>query len=199
MPRPSRRKYETPHDNVGRTAEPGSGTPPDARRFAAVNSLSASPSPTVAEVASSAWVLAQLGEASEALTRLREGEQLLEHNAAKGIFDNHGGDYHWLGRAALLLGRLDEARVMGDRAFKYSPSHPGFVAHVLHLLGDIATHPPRFDAESGAAHYRQALALAARHAPAHRPLSPRPRQASRAHGQAAGGAGAPHHRGDAVL
>ena len=111
-------------------------------------------------VASSAWVLAQLGEASEALTRLREGEQLLEHNAAKGIVDNHGGDYHWLGRAALLLGRLDEARGMGDRALKYSPSHPGFVAHALHLLGDIATHPDRFDAESGEAYYRQALALA---------------------------------------
>jgi hypothetical protein len=30
----------------------------------------------------------------------------------------------------------------------------------LHLLGDIATHPDRFDAASGEAHYRQALALA---------------------------------------
>src|SRR2546423_13640189 len=36
-------------------------------------------------VASSAWALAQLGEASEALTRLREGEQLLERQAARGI------------------------------------------------------------------------------------------------------------------
>jgi hypothetical protein len=34
------------------------------------------------------------------------------------------------------------------------------VAHALHLLGDIATHPDRFDAESGEAHYRQALVLA---------------------------------------
>ena len=34
------------------------------------------------------------------------------------------------------------------------------MAHALHLLGDIATHPDRFDAESGAARYRQALALA---------------------------------------
>jgi predicted protein tyrosine phosphatase len=33
-------------------------------------------------------------------------------------------------------------------------------AHALHLLGDIATHPDRFDAEPGEAHYRQALALA---------------------------------------
>ena len=61
---------------------------------------------------------------------------------------------------ALLLGRLDEARRLGDRAVEYSPSHPGFAAHALHLLGDIATHPDRFDAESGEAHYRKALALA---------------------------------------
>jgi tetratricopeptide (TPR) repeat protein len=111
-------------------------------------------------VASSAWVLAQVGEASEALTRLREGEELLERQAARGIVDQHGADYHSLGLAALLLGRLDEARGMGDRALKYSPSHPGFAAHALHLLGDIATHPDRFDAESGEAHYRQGLALA---------------------------------------
>ena len=37
---------------------------------------------------------------------------------------------------------------------------PGFAAHALHLLGDIATHPDRFDAERGEAHYRKALALA---------------------------------------
>ena len=49
---------------------------------------------------------------------------------------------------------------MGDRAVKYSPSHPGFAAHAQHLLGDVATHPDRFDAERGETHYRQALALA---------------------------------------
>ena len=30
----------------------------------------------------------------------------------------------------------------------------------LHFLGDIATHPDRFDPERAEAHYRQALALA---------------------------------------
>ena len=30
----------------------------------------------------------------------------------------------------------------------------------MQLLGDIATHPERFDAERGESHYRQALALA---------------------------------------
>ena len=105
-------------------------------------------------------MLAQLGEASEALNRLREGEQLLERQAARGSSRNLGWAYHALGRACLLLGRLDEARRLGDRAVESSPCHPGFAAHALHLLGDIATHPDRFDAERGEAHYRQALALA---------------------------------------
>jgi tetratricopeptide (TPR) repeat protein len=111
-------------------------------------------------VASSAWVLAQLGEASAAVNRLREGEPLLEHQAARGLVFQHGWDYHSLGRACLLLGRLDEARRLGERALESSPRHPGFAANALHLLGDIAIHPDRFDAERGEAHYRQALALA---------------------------------------
>jgi tetratricopeptide (TPR) repeat protein len=111
-------------------------------------------------VAASAWVLAQLGEASEALKRLREGEQLVERLAARGVVFQRHWNYHALGRACLLLGRLDEARRLGDRAVESLPSQPGPAAHALHLLGDIATHPDRFDAERGEAHYRQALALA---------------------------------------
>jgi len=49
---------------------------------------------------------------------------------------------------------------LGDRAVESSSSQLGFAAHAQHLLGDIATHSDRFDAESGEAHYRQALALA---------------------------------------
>jgi class 3 adenylate cyclase/tetratricopeptide (TPR) repeat protein len=113
-----------------------------------------------AAIASSAWALAQLGEASEALSRLREGQPLLERQAASGIVFIHGWAYHALGRAALRLGRLDEARRLGDRAIESSPGHHGFAAHARHLLGDIATHPDRFDAQSGEAHYREALALA---------------------------------------
>jgi class 3 adenylate cyclase/tetratricopeptide (TPR) repeat protein len=111
-------------------------------------------------VGSSAWALAELGEASEALNRLQEGEQLLDRNAARGVLGNLGWVYHVLGRAALRLGRLDEARRLGDRAVESSPRHPGFAAWARQLLGDIATHPDRFDPESGEAHYRQALALA---------------------------------------
>jgi tetratricopeptide (TPR) repeat protein len=105
---------------------------------------------------------AKLGESSEALARLREGEQLLERSAASGIVDQNGWDYHLLGRSALLLGRLDDARRFADRAIEFSRSHPGFAAHAQHLLGDVATHPDPFDAARAEAHYRQALALAER-------------------------------------
>jgi len=111
-------------------------------------------------VASSGWALAQLDEASEALSRLREGEELLERQASRGVVFRRGEFYHSMGRAALLLGRLDEARSLGDRALTYSSSQPGSSAHALHLLGDIATHPDRFDAESAEILYRKALALA---------------------------------------
>jgi class 3 adenylate cyclase/tetratricopeptide (TPR) repeat protein len=111
-------------------------------------------------VAFSAWALSQLGEATEALIRLQEGEQLLERHEASGHLSNRGWAYHGLSRAGLLLGRLDEARRLGDRAVECSPRQPGFAAHAQHLLGDIATHPDRFEAESAEAHYRQALALA---------------------------------------
>jgi class 3 adenylate cyclase/tetratricopeptide (TPR) repeat protein len=111
-------------------------------------------------VVPSAWALAQLGEASEGLSRLREGEQLLERLAARGSVGFLGSLYGQLGRAALGLGRLDDAQRLGDRAVESSPRQPGYAAQALHLLGDIATHPDRFDAERGETYYRQALALA---------------------------------------
>jgi predicted ATPase len=114
--------------------------------------------PTV--TASSAWVLAQLGEAGEALKRAREGELLLQRQAARGMVADRAWAYQALSRACLLLGRLDEARCLCDHVVESSPCHPGFAAYAPHLLGDIATHPDHFDAESGEDHYRQALALA---------------------------------------
>jgi tetratricopeptide (TPR) repeat protein len=114
-------------------------------------------------VAAAAWALALLGEASEALEYLREGEQLVDGLAARGIVGNRGWAYQALGRTSLLLGRVDEAQSLGARAIESSPRHPGFAAHALHLLGDVATHSSRFDAEDGEAHYSQALALAELH------------------------------------
>ncbi|HEX2888008.1 AAA family ATPase [Vineibacter terrae] len=111
--------------------------------------------------AMSAWILAQIGDASEALKRLQESErQLREREAATGVISRHGWDYHALGRAALLLGRLDEAQRMADRAMDHSRSYPGYTACTHHLLGDIATHPDRFDADLAEEHYRRALSLA---------------------------------------
>ncbi len=111
-------------------------------------------------VPASAWALAQLGEASEATSRVREAEELLERYAAGGHVSNLAWACDMLGHACLVLGRLDEARRLGDRALESSPHHPGAAAHALHLLGDVATHPDRFDAELAEAHYRKALALA---------------------------------------
>jgi tetratricopeptide (TPR) repeat protein len=111
-------------------------------------------------VAFSAWALAQLGETSEVLGRLQEGQLLIEHLAATGMVSLNAWGYHALGRACLAMGRLDEARNLGERTIARLPLHRGFTAHAFHLLGDVATHPDRFDAQRGEAHYRQALILA---------------------------------------
>jgi tetratricopeptide (TPR) repeat protein len=108
----------------------------------------------------SAWALAELREVGVALERLEAGERILERSTLGGITGLHGLYYQVLGRAALQLGRPDEARRLGNRAIEWSPRQLGVRAHTLHLLGDIATHLDQFDAESGEAHYRQALALA---------------------------------------
>jgi len=111
-------------------------------------------------VASSAWALAQVGAAGEALARLREGEQLLEREGTRGIVGLHGEACYALGRAALRLDQVDEARSLGDRALAYSASQRGFAAQAHQLLGDVATHPEQFDPARGEDHYRSALALA---------------------------------------
>jgi DNA-binding SARP family transcriptional activator len=114
----------------------------------------------VAAFACSAWALAQLGETGDALNRFREAEQLLKRDYRRSLIANVGWTYHALGRAGLLLGRLNEARSLAERAIEHSPRHPGSRAHAQHLLGDIATHSDRFNAESGEAHYQKALELA---------------------------------------
>jgi tetratricopeptide (TPR) repeat protein len=111
-------------------------------------------------VAASAWALAELGEAVGALTRLREGQGLLERIEPTGGLAHRTWVYHALGRAALLLGRLEEAQDLADRAVETVPSQRGFAAHALHLLGDVASHPGRLHAARGEARYQEALALA---------------------------------------
>jgi tetratricopeptide (TPR) repeat protein len=112
---------------------------------------------------SSAWALAQIGKFSEALSRVREGEQLLERQTTSGIVGHRSWGYYAVSRACLLLGRLDEARRFGQRSVESAQRQPGFTAHALRLLGDLASQPDKFDADTAAAHYGQALALAERH------------------------------------
>jgi class 3 adenylate cyclase/tetratricopeptide (TPR) repeat protein len=114
-------------------------------------------------VAFSAWTLAQIGESSESLKRVQEAKQLLDDQAGRGTVAHHGWAYHAAGRASLLLGRLDEAYGLGKRALATSQRQPGFAAHALHLLGDVATHSDRFDPQMAETHYRQARSLAQKH------------------------------------
>jgi tetratricopeptide (TPR) repeat protein len=117
-------------------------------------------------------VLAELGKATEAANLLHEAEKYHEHLLASdypyrgtSVFTQTGTPagcvrYFKLGRSSLLLGRLDEARSLTDRAVELSGRHPGFAARALHLLGDIAIHPDRFDGKSAKVYYQKALALA---------------------------------------
>jgi tetratricopeptide (TPR) repeat protein len=111
-------------------------------------------------VAASAWALAQLGEMSEALNRLREGLELRKAHEAQGIKGNRGWLDYCLARASLLVGGLDEASTRAEGIVAYSSSHRGWAAHALHVLGDVAAHPDRFEPMDGEAYYREALALA---------------------------------------
>jgi tetratricopeptide (TPR) repeat protein len=111
-------------------------------------------------IASSAWALAEVGDRGEALTRVKEGEQLLEGQTRGGIIAHRGFAYHALGRACLELGLLDDAHRFGQCALEASLRQPGFAAHALRLAGDIARHPERFDAQASLTHYLEALKLA---------------------------------------
>jgi class 3 adenylate cyclase/tetratricopeptide (TPR) repeat protein len=114
-------------------------------------------------VASSAWLLAQIGEMTEARSCLNEGQSLLERGISRGTIDQAGMDYQWLGRAAFLLDIPDEAHRLAAMSLQHSSSHPGFAAHAFQLLGDLSVHSGRFDTEAGEMHYRKALTLAELH------------------------------------
>ena len=50
----------------------------------------------------------------------------------------------WVAPLSGLVG-LDEARRLGEVAVESARRQPPYTAHALHLLGDVATHPDRFD------------------------------------------------------
>ena len=114
-------------------------------------------------IASSAWPLAQRGEASEALNRIRESEQLLDRLAAGGLRRQSrlALSARWRGPACCSAGATRRS-VSASARWNLVRHQPGFEAHALHLLGDVAAYPDQFDAERGETHYRQALALAER-------------------------------------
>jgi hypothetical protein len=91
--------------------------------------------------------------------------------------------------------RLDDARRLANCSPIFSIASG--LPPALRALGDIATHPDRFDAEQGEAHYRRALALAEpRGAAPHRPLPSRAEQAVSTHQQAGANPRIPHYRND---
>jgi tetratricopeptide (TPR) repeat protein len=109
-----------------------------------------------------AWAL---GAAYHGTGRRAEGVALME-DAAGGlvgrIVSMRPGRVGALGGAYLLDGRLaDATRIAQDGlAAARQRGQRGVEGHLLRLLGDIAVHPDRFEAETADAHYRQALALA---------------------------------------
>ena len=138
-------------------------------------------------VASSAWVLAQLGEASEALSRVRECEQLGERLAASGVVGHRGWADQSLGRTCLLLGRLDEARRLGERRDRVLPG-PRRVRRPCVPSARRHRDPSRSvrcRVRRGPLPPGLGPRRAARHASSRRPLPPRSREVVSTHGQRA--------------
>ena len=108
-----------------------------------------------------------LGAAYHATGRHAEGIALM----ADAVRAAAGRNVRWawwpggvgaLGRAYLLDGQLAEAaRIAHERlAEARQVGERGVEGHLLRLLGEIASHPDRFEVDAAEAHYRQALALA---------------------------------------
>ena len=111
-------------------------------------------------VANSALVLAQLGERGEATNRLREAEELVEQQVARGSLFYVAEIPCALGRASLLLGRIEEAERLAKRAIEEAAARPVMAPVALWLLADIASHPEHLDLKEGERCYRKALAAA---------------------------------------
>jgi len=119
-----------------------------------------------AKLADYARVLAELDETAAAMSHLQESEHLFERRR-RGEWERStprlAADLWRLGEASLRLGRVTEAQQFAQEALDAQPRV--FVAHVnaLWLLAKIATHPSRFDPETGATYYGKVLAWAAEH------------------------------------
>jgi transcriptional regulator with AAA-type ATPase domain/tetratricopeptide (TPR) repeat protein len=106
----------------------------------------------------SAESLAYTGPKARALDRIRECEDILSAQIARGWVAT-GHIYCALGRAYLLLDRIGQALAMAARGLASVSERVDFLPHAKHLLGDIRMHPSCFDAGESEACYRAALAL----------------------------------------
>ena len=116
-----------------------------------------------------AWlpgIASVLGYTYALVERLADAVPLLEQalqgvNSARLMFFRHYAAF-WLSEAALLSGRLADARALAEPALALSRQRQeqGHEAWVLRLLGDIAMHRDSLDIEQAQTHYQQALALA---------------------------------------
>ena len=114
-------------------------------------------------LATSSWILAELGEVSLASERVREGEDVIERLFAQGLVGHLAWSFPLLGRACLRLGRLDDARRLAERMLSSAGNYRGFAAQTWHLLGDVTAQADATDSHKTAGeHYREALALAER-------------------------------------
>lgn len=116
--------------------------------------------PLAHAMASSAWILAHIGHAKKALARVQESEELLKRQLADGAVVSYGKDYVTLAKAALQLGRNDDAWRLAHCCLNLSSAQPGPTAHAQQLLGDLASQSNGFDAERAEVAYSKALALA---------------------------------------
>jgi tetratricopeptide (TPR) repeat protein len=89
-------------------------------------------------------------------------------DAARDIADRNVRWSWWagrvgaLGRAYLLAGRLGDATRIADVELAEARLREARLVegHLLRLLGDVAAHPDRFEADIAETHYRRAQALA---------------------------------------
>ena len=108
--------------------------------------------------ATSAWVLACLGESSLALTRAHDAARLLELARAQQRTAGNSWSYFWLGQAYLRLGSVPDAEDMVSRVLE--PRTTAAEAHASYLEGEIALHPDRSQPGRAEDAYRRALRLA---------------------------------------
>src|SRR5262249_42963364 len=68
--------------------------------------------------------------------------------------------YCALGRACLLLGRIEDAQRLAKRAMEEPAARPVITPVAFWLMADIVSHPDRFDPEQGETGYSKALVAA---------------------------------------